>query len=663
MSLFVSLLLALFLVSPITGQSGDMEQNCSSAFKVTYPSILLANIQFQFIVDLPPYLDVGVPLPENINITMLNSDGILLFSGSIATVKDNGMADLSHTFTDAPFDDANETLHMGHHTLTVKMIDQDGTELCSNTQTLLSIPGWLTILPPILTAVIAIAFRQVLLALLIGIWLSACLARQYNVFAALLRTLDYYIVSSMGDFDHAEIIIGTFFLGGLIGLVQRSGGGLGLANIFRRFAKTNRRASIICFCVCLLIFFDDYTSILVVGTSMRTVMASSGVSKDKFAFIIQSMAPTMASFIPISSWIGAQLGYVSSGFDNCVSVTPNKYSPFEIVSRSLPYRFLPILMLFCVILVCILNRDFACMLTSERESYKELHRSTQAIPPPVPVSRPSVSPPLTEREARGDRQELHCSSDISNNDDLEDTSEGPLSPKRGVPHRWFNAIIPFVIVIVLTFSGMILDGWWFIRENNKDDSNERISVSITNIFGNADAMAAVIWSVCLATLILSVMLMVQKILSFSEVMTSWIEGVKDVIEPLFILVLAWALGSVITETQTSNFIAQVLRSGNISADYVPVITTIIGYFMAYCTGSAFGTMGILFPLVIPTVCHLTDDPDIQVQAAAAILSSCIFGNLMSPIADLTVLTRVSTQCDLNSHIKTCSPYTDSVVAA
>ena len=71
-------------------------------------------------------------------------------------------------------------------------------------------------------------------------------------------------------------------------------------------------------------------------------------------------------------------------------------------------------------------------------------------------------------------------------------------------------------------------------------------MSITNIFGTTDAMAAVIWSVCLATLILSVMLMVQKILSFSEVMTSWIEGVKDVIEPLFILVLAWALGNVIT---------------------------------------------------------------------------------------------------------------------
>ena len=143
----------------------------------------------------------------------------------------------------------------------------------------------------------------------------------------------------------------------------------------------------------------------------------------------------------------------------------------------------------------------------------------------------------------------------------------------------FNAIIPFLVVIILTFVGMVLDGWWFIRENNKDDtkdelvlpplslppslspslpplspfplivfiySSNRITLSVTNIFGNADAMAAVIWSTCLATLVLAIMLMIQKILSFSEVMTSWIEGVKDVIEPLFILVLAWALGSVIT---------------------------------------------------------------------------------------------------------------------
>ena len=78
-------------------------------------------------------------------------------------------------------------------------------------------------------------------------------------------------------------------------------------------------------------------------------------------------------------------------------------------------------MLFCVILVCILNRDFACMLNSERESYKELHRSSQVLPPAAP--RPSISPPLTE-EAEAEKKELHCSSDISNNDDLEDTSDG-----------------------------------------------------------------------------------------------------------------------------------------------------------------------------------------------------------------------------------------------
>jgi Na+/H+ antiporter NhaC len=363
-------------------------------------------------------------------------------------------------------------------------------------------------------------------------------------------------------------------------------------------------------------------------------MYSSGVSKDKFAFIVQSMAPTMASFIPVSSWIGAQIGYASSGFQYCDS---NNDSEFTIIIKTLPYRFLPFLTFYCVILVCVLNRDFACMLVSEKKNYVE-HRALS--------SQGERTPPPGEMKGTSDTSQS----------DIEDLFEGPLAPKKGTPFRWFNAVIPFLIVIVFTFVGMILDGWSTINSNNDDLRNDHINMTVMNIFGNADAIAAVIWSTCLATFVIILLVLIQRILKFTECMNAWIEGVKDVIEPLFILILAWGLGNVIAEIQTSSFIAEILRSGNISYHYIPVITTIIGYFMAYCTGSAFGTMGILFPLVIPTTCQLTDDEDIQVQAAAAILSSCIFGNLMSPIADLTVLTRVSTQCDLNSHIKTCSPY-------
>jgi Na+/H+ antiporter NhaC len=599
---------------------------------VKYPSILLSGIPFTFTADLPPFLDDNATIPYNVEVALYINDTILYTKNDIITRSINGTSKLSLSLGRVPDNASGYSIGLGYHEFTFKVFNDNGGLLCQDDQVKLAIPAWLTLFPPILTALIAIFLRQILLALLVGIWLGVCLVQEYNVFTAMLRTLDTYIVSAMADFDHSEIIIGTFFLGGLIGLIQKSGGGLGLANLFSRFAKTSRRGCLICFGVALLIFFDDYTSVLITGTSLRTIMYSSGVSKDKFAFIVQSMAPTMASFIPVSSWIGAQIGYASSGFQYCDS---NNDSEFTIIIKTLPYRFLPFLTFYCVILVCVLNRDFACMLVSEKKNYVE-HRALS--------SQGERTPPPGEMKGTSDTSQS----------DIEDLFEGPLAPKKGTPFRWFNAVIPFLIVIVFTFVGMILDGWSTINSNNDDLRNDHINMTVMNIFGNADAIAAVIWSTCLATFVIILLVLIQRILKFTECMNAWIEGVKDVIEPLFILILAWGLGNVIAEIQTSSFIAEILRSGNISYHYIPVITTIIGYFMAYCTGSAFGTMGILFPLVIPTTCQLTDDEDIQVQAAAAILSSCIFGNLMSPIADLTVLTRVSTQCDLNSHIKTCS---------
>lgn len=122
--------------------------------------------------------------------------------------------------------------------------------------------------------------------------------------------------------------------------------------------------------------------------------------------------------------------------------------------------------------------------------------------------------------------------------------------------------------------------------------------------------------------------------------------------------LAWTLGDAIEVIQTSSYISRILQSGGLSADYIPAIVSLLGFVISFSTGSAFGSMGILFPLIIPIVAKLTDcDSDASLQSSAAVLGSSIFGNVLSPIADLTILTTAATQCPLRSHIKTACVYT------
>lgn len=326
------------------------------------------------------------------------------------------------------------------------------------------------------------------------------------------------------------------------------------------------------------------------------------------------------------------MGYVQSAFANeqCTK-TCGTVDPFLIVVKSIPYRFFPLLLVLCVVIVCFLSRDFGPMLTAERGS-------TPSLPP-----RSSPNPP----------HEVEMN-ESSHEESSEEEFSGPLAPKPGVKYRWFNAAVPFGVASVMTLVGMILSGIAAINQM----PSPRPSLSVVNIFTYAESLNALIWSSALANAVALGLYLPQKLLSLKEFMESWVEGIKDIMEPLIVLLLAWALGTAIQDIQTNNFFAQALRNGGISIQYLPAIITILGFIMSFATGSAFGTMGLLFPLVIPTVCQLTPDCDenARVQATAAILASSMLGNAISPIADVTILTIATSRCPLASHLKTSFVY-------
>ena len=180
--------------------------------------------------------------------------------------------------------------------------------------TVFVVPGVLSLLPPIVTLVLSVWLRQVVVALLTGIFVGATLLSRYNPAAGLLRTFDTYFVNAVTDGEHAGIVIFTLILGGLIETVARCKGGEGLAIVMERFTTTRVRAQLGTWLLGLMIFFDDYSSILIVGNSLRVVMPRMKVSTEKFAFLVHTMGVSLASFSPVSSWIGFEYGYVAQQY-------------------------------------------------------------------------------------------------------------------------------------------------------------------------------------------------------------------------------------------------------------------------------------------------------------------------------------------------------------
>ncbi|MBM3324721.1 MAG: Na+/H+ antiporter NhaC family protein, partial [Calditrichaeota bacterium] len=221
--------------------------------------------------------------------------------------------------------------------------------------------GFLSILPPLVAIALALLLRQVIIALLAGIWLGATFLNFGNPALGLLRTLDTYLVRALSDSDHVAIVLFTLILGGMVGIISRSGGMRGLVAALAHRARTPRRAQLLTWLSGLVIFFDDYASCLLVGHGMRPLCDRHRVSREKLSYIVDSTGAPITSMLIISTWIGFEIGligdaYHSLGFD---------VNSYWIFIQSIPYRFYTIFALILVFLVAALSRDVAGMWKAE----------------------------------------------------------------------------------------------------------------------------------------------------------------------------------------------------------------------------------------------------------------------------------------------------------
>ena len=476
------------------------------------------------------------------------------------------------------------------------------------------LPGWFSIVPPLLAILLALLFRQVIVALFAGIYIGLLFIYDFNPFTALLRLIDTNLFNVLIDPDHMYIILFTLLIGGVVGVISKNGGTIGLANKITRFAKRPRSGMISSWLMGLVIFFDDYANSLIIGNMMRPITDKLKISREKLAYIVDSTAAPIACLVIISTWIGYELGLIGEGLK---SIGSNQ-NPYEIFLHSLPYRFYPIAAIVFVFLTSYTGRDFGPMYKAEVNCRKN---------------------GLTEEE-NGSKSKI----------DVKDKLLLKYS-------KWYNGAVPVLIILFGTIAGLIYTGISSLNENGIN------SYGIQEIIKYSDSYKALLWSSLIAGIIAIFLSVSQKILKLEAAIKSWQSGLQSMLVAVIILVLAWGISAITKELKTADYIISIL-SDSVSARFLPTIVFIAAACISFATGTSWGTMAIVTPIVIPMAhtisgmdgLNTVDSELILIAVVSSVLAGAVWGDHCSPIADTTILSSMSSKCDHIAHVKTQLPY-------
>ncbi len=493
------------------------------------------------------------------------------------------------------------------------------------------IPGILSILPPIFAILLAIVFRQVIAALLAGVYLGALFIYGFNPFIAFARVIDRIFVMTVADQDHAAIILFTLLLGGMVGVISKSGGMKGIAEALGKFATNSRRGQLASWFTGMIIFFDDYASTLIVGNTLRPLTDKLKISREKLSYIIDSTAAPIASIALISTWIGFEVSLIGDSF----KYLGIERDPYQFFLATIPYRFYPIFSLFIVVAVAVTRRDIGPMVKAERRSLSGQLMREGAIP-------------------------------------LSSFDHPALTPSPEKPTRWFNALIPIGVVILVTFLGLWFHGLHELHLAGnvlaEKGSLELLFTSsafknLGTIFSAANPFFILLWASFAGALTAIFLVLLQKILTLGESFSALVEGMKSMLMAIIILVLAWSIKVICDDLYTSLYLVQHL-SGAIPYYFLPALIFILSCFISFSTGTSWGTMGIMYPLIIPLSFEITKTNLLSPEAShilmlcsvASILAGAVFGDHCSPISDTTILSSMASSSDHIDHVRTQIPY-------
>ncbi|MFQ5649629.1 MAG: Na+/H+ antiporter NhaC family protein [bacterium] len=599
--LFVSFL----ILAPVTGASAQSSASISElsakALELEVPKIVLRGVDF------------------GLTVQAVDAEGAVVKSYS-DSVRVTGISIRDTLGLHAP--PTYFQLHHGRLAIPNAVLNQTGGQAVSvfsgtlkAHRTVRVIPGILSLMPPLIAIALAFLTRQTLISLFSGIWLGALFIYQYNPLSGFMRTLDTYLINALADGDHAAILLFSLTLGGMVGVISKAGGMEGIVEKLSKYANHPRGGQLATWLMGVLIFFDDYANTLIVGNTMRPFTDRLRISREKLSYIVDSTAAPVASIALVSTWIGFQVGLIDQALGT-IGLNQDAYSVFF---YSIPYASYSILALVFVLLIGISLRDFGPMRRAELRASQH-----------GKVLRDGAQP-------------------------IADSTELGLADA-GTPLRWYNALLPISIVILVTLVGLYTTGTDALGAEARD-------ASLGEIFGKANSFHALMWAAFSGLLVASLAALSQRILTLNQTLTAALSGYKSMMLAAMILILAWAIGTICKDLHTADYVIAASQ-GLLSPHLVPVLTFLVAAFISFSTGSSWATMAILTPIVVPIAYELPLEAslsaslsnEILIGTVGAILSGSVLGDHCSPISDTTILSSMATAADHVDHVRTQMPY-------
>ncbi len=477
------------------------------------------------------------------------------------------------------------------------------------------IPLWMSILPPLLAIFLALLLREVVISLVVGLLIGTITIQIYahgaiGFILGFARTIDTYILNSLNDGGHLSIIVFSMLIGSMVKLITLNGGMSAIVARLSKKAQTAKSGQFVTWLLGVLIFFDDYANTLIVGNTMRPVTDRLKISREKLSYIVDSTAAPIAALAFVTTWIGAELGYIADGVSKIDEISSGAYAVFL---QSLPYSFYPIMTLLFIVMIIYTGRDYGPMLKAElkarKEGLKEVNESESST-----------------------------------------TAKGKM----------FNAIIPVSIIVLGTILGLIITG---VQALEGDISHLGFWAKASAIIGGSDSYVALLWS-SFASVIVAVLLTAgQKIMSVHQSIEAVIDGCKTMLNAVVILVLAWSMAMITEHLHTADYLIQ-LASDQVNPMFFPLVTFVLSALVAFSTGSSWGTMAILYPILLPASWILAKNTGLSTaeilplffNTVSCVIAGSVLGDHCSPISDTTILSSMASSCNHIEHVRTQMPY-------
>ncbi|MFA5573809.1 MAG: Na+/H+ antiporter NhaC family protein [Brumimicrobium sp.] len=513
-------------------------------------------------------------------------------------------------------------------------------------ETPIVIPGWLSLLPPLIAIVLALIFKEVLSSLFIGVFIGAATYGFYTggftgIFTAFFTVIDTYIINSLMDSGHLSVIVFSILIGSIVAIISKNGGMQGVVNLIVKYATTRRSGMFATYLMGLAIFFDDYANSLVVGNTMRPITDKLKISREKLAYIVDSTAAPIVATAFITTWIGAELTYISDGIEKIELQHGIEFgtSAYGIFLNSLSFAFYSIFTLIFMFILIYLQKDYGPMWKAELKALRDGIKEDNVV-----------------------------------NRSLEE-----FNPVKKARLKAYNAVIPILIVVIGTIAGLFITGisasqtsllaagvdisggvWSAI--GTEDGQHAIFFKKLGIVIGNADSYVSLLWSSLAGLTTAIFMTLGQRIMSLKEVMDAFLIGVNTMMPAMLILVLAWALADVTTVLSTAEYLKSFFSNDFNSIWIIPALTFVLSGLISFSTGSSWSTMAMVYPLVIPLSYAIAlgdpnyDEMAIMANTIASVLAGSVLGDHCSPISDTTILSSLASSCDHIEHVRTQMPY-------